>query len=293
MLKVTQLLNLKMNIPINDSIRERERHFGMVRGENRIELQDSGDVKDLLLDIRSEMRYMNRKFDNLETSINSLKQDNKSLKKQNKNLTQKVETLTTELQNVTELARENERKNEKLESQSRRENLKFFGLEEARNESWEESETKVRNHIAEGLNIDDSEIRIERAHRLTGSKSVPKPIIVKFSFFKDKEKVLRTYREKKKATREARLAGQAHAGNAEPDYETDQDNLNDNVYSQVRVAEDFVERVTNDRTKLFPFMQDCLAEGKNAFLRYDKLVVDDVVHVYDSVKKVPVAVPGK
>ena len=40
-------------------------------------------------------------------------------------------------------------------------------------------------------------------------------------------------------------------------------------------------------------MQDCLAVGKNAFLRYDKLVVDDVVHVYDSVRKVPVAVPGK
>ena len=36
-------------------------------------------------------------------------------------------------------------------------------------------------------------------------------------------------------------------------------------------------------------MMDCIKEGKNAYLRYDKLVVDDIVHEYDSEKKVPVA----
>ena len=185
------------------------------------------------------------------------------------------------------MAKENEKKNEKLESQSRRDNLKFFGFDGERNETWEESENKVKNYISEGLGIDDSDIRIERAHRLAGSKSVPKPIIVKFSFFKDKERVLRAYRQKKKAMRENR-AGQDQTENPEQ-ADTVQDRIEDDGYSHIRVAEDFIERVTNDRTCLFPFMQDCLAEGKNAYLRYDKLVVDDVIHVYDSDKKIPVA----
>ena len=106
-------------------------------------------------------------------------------------------TLRINFARFAELAKENEKKNEKLESQSRRDNLKFFGFDGERNETWEESENKVKNYISEGLGIDDSEIRIERAHRLAGSKSVPKPIIVKFSFFKDKERVLREYRQNK------------------------------------------------------------------------------------------------
>ena len=42
----------------------------------------------------------------------------------------------------------------------------------------------------------------ERVHRLR-SKSTPAPIIAKFSFFKDREKVLKAYREKRKSEREA------------------------------------------------------------------------------------------
>ena len=266
---------------VGDRDRGREGDRGVVRGdsinESRDGLQNSGDVKELLLDISSEMRYMNRKFDNLESSMNSLKQDNKCLKKQNKNLTQQVEKLSADLQTVTELAKENEKKNEKIESQSRRDNLNFFGFDGERNETWEESENKIKTYISEGLSIDDSEIHIERAHRLAGSKSVPKPIIVKFSFFKDKERVLRAYRQKKKAMRENR-ARQDQTENPEQG-DTVQDRIEDDGYSHIRVAEDFIERVTNDRTSLFPFMQDCLAE----------LVIDDVIHVYDSDKKIPVA----
>ena len=31
-----------------------------------------------------------------------------------------------------------------------------------------------------------------------------------------------------------------------------------------------MERVTNERIKLYPFLQDCLKEGKHAYPRYDK-----------------------
>ena len=53
----------------------------------------------------------------------------------------------------------------------------------------------VRDYICEELEIDETQIRIERAHRLR-SKATPKPIIVKFSFFKENDEVLKVYRQK-------------------------------------------------------------------------------------------------
>ena len=37
-------------------------------------------------------------------------------------------------------------------------------------------------------------------------------------------------------------------------------------------------------------MMDCIKDGETVYLRYYKLVVDDIVHVYDREKKVSVAV---
>lgn len=255
-------------------------------------LDDSSDVKTLLLDIRRDVKFMNTKFDKLERSMLSLREDCKTLKQQNKTLSKKVDVLSSELESVEKVAQENQRKNERLESQSRRENLKFYGIDETRRESWEESERKVRTYLSEELSLDESEISIERAHRLNGSNSRPRPIIVKFSFFKDKDRILKTYREKRKEIRENRT--QRDNIDSEVDTQNQDDGAGNNQQGQglskVRVSEDFVERVTNERTKLYPFLQDCLKEGKNAYLRYDKLVVDGVVHAYDKDKKVPVAI---
>lgn len=128
---------------------------------------------------------MNTKFDKLERSMLSLREDCKTLKQQTKTLSKKVDVLSFELESVEKIAQENQRKNERLESQFRRENLKFYGIDESRRESWEESERKVRTYLSTELSFDESEISIERTHRLNGSISRPRPIIVKFSFFKD------------------------------------------------------------------------------------------------------------
>ena len=57
---------------------------------------------------------------------------------------------------------------ENLEAQSRRQNLKFFNVPESEKESWEESEHKIRQFMRDTLDIDESTISIERAHRLPG-----------------------------------------------------------------------------------------------------------------------------
>ena len=84
-----------------------------------------------------------------------------------------------------------------MEAQSRRENLKFHGVNEDEDETWDQSETKIRDYLTTVLEIDETSMKIERAHRLP-SKSKPRPIIVNFSHFKDKDEVLRKYRAKSK-----------------------------------------------------------------------------------------------
>ena len=55
----------------------------------------------------------------------------------------------------------------------------------------------MREYMRKELNLNDRGIKTERAHRLP-NKSSPRPIIVKFSFYKDRETVLRAYRQKRK-----------------------------------------------------------------------------------------------
>ena len=50
----------------------------------------------------------------------------------------------------------------------------------------------------------------------------------------------------------------------------------------MRVSKDFPMRVTRARTNLYPFMKSAQEQDKEAYLRYDKLVVEDQAYVFDS-----------
>ncbi|MEW8542408.1 MAG: hypothetical protein AB2693_02655 [Candidatus Thiodiazotropha sp.] len=143
---------------------------------------DTHGMTSILVDIRNEVRHMNRKFDRLEKSVDSIMKDNKKFKAQNRELKEQVEDLSVALEKLDKKSAEIEQKNERIEAQSRRQNLKFHGIPESNKESWDESEKKVRDYISEELEINGTQIKIERAHRLRSRKN-PKPIIVKFSFF--------------------------------------------------------------------------------------------------------------
>ena len=99
---------------------------------------------------------------------------------------------------------------EYLENQSRRNNVKIMGVDEDLEEkTWDDTEKIVRKLIHEKLNFEE-DIAIERAHRVgkkqrqstsrpDGSKvnDRPRPIIVKFTRWKQKEEILRAARQKK------------------------------------------------------------------------------------------------
>lgn len=231
----------------------------------------------ILLDIQKNCQSLNKKFDKLDKSVRDLKKENKKLQEQNEKLTKTVNTLAANVSELEFSTNENSSKLDQLEGQSRRQNLKFYDIEEADNETWEQSEEKVRQYIKTELEIDDSNISIERAHRLPG-KYKPRPVIVKLSFYKDKDKIIKRYRELRKSVREAHPRDNVDgAGGAEP-----------TSGIRVRVSEDFPDRVRKARSALIPFLKQSIDSGKNAYLRFDKLVVNGNSYIYDETRERPV-----
>ena len=89
-----------------------------------------------------------------------------------------------------------------LDGQSRRNNVIVQGIPESEgNETWAECEEAVKNCLQQDMGLDE-DIRIERAHRLPKpyamrDKGYPRDIIVKLSFYKDKETILYQARSRK------------------------------------------------------------------------------------------------
>ena len=109
---------------------------------------------------------------------------------------------------------------EYLENQSRRNNIKIFGVTEEENEkTWEDKEVIVKTLIRNKLGI-EQHIEIERAHRLAcddrgedethshrnvrfvesaslKKNSQPRPIVAKIKLWKVKDTIMKAARKKK------------------------------------------------------------------------------------------------
>ena len=96
-----------------------------------------------------------------------------------------------------------------------------------------------------------------------------------FFFLKDRDKVLNAYRKKRKQDNERR----AGALNGEGATEQNEDRVDPGV--QIRVCEDFPQRVIKARSNLYPFLR---------YLKYDRLYVDRQAYVYDYDLQRPVPV---
>ena len=84
-----------------------------------------------------------------------------------------------------------------LEDRSRRNNLRILGIKEDPRESWEECENKIFDLLEEKLEMETSNITIERAHRVgENSNDKERAKVVQFSFYKDKINILRNWKFK-------------------------------------------------------------------------------------------------
>ncbi|XP_065684278.1 uncharacterized protein LOC136096668 [Hydra vulgaris] len=151
----------------------------------------------------------------------------------NKSTHNEIQNNNIELKKINSKLRE-------IEDRSRRNNLRVEGVKEDDNESWLESETKVKKIFDGYLGIKD--VKIERAHR-AGKEDIKKhrTIVVKLLDFKDKEAILKN---------SSKLKGK-------------------NIF----INEDFCAETNRIRKDLREKMKIERQLGKFAYISYDKLIV--------------------
>ena len=96
--------------------------------------------------------------------------------------------------------------------------------------------------------------------------------------------MLKAYREKRKAQKNDNLQGAMDDPSEGNDERPD-------VRRVIRVSEDFPERVTQARINLYPFLKSSLEQNYDAFLKYDRLIVDGQEYEFDYNHGRPVPVP--
>ena len=128
-----------------------------------------------------------------------------------------------------------------LEDRSRRNNLRFDGLAEYTNETWDNCERKIQKNLSDKLEITE-DVEIERCHRMgkrKGNRS--RTIICKFLRFKDKQKILKNAKKLK----------------------------NSGIY----IYEDFCNDTMELRKSLWEEVMEHRRQGKFAFLNYRSIIV--------------------
>lgn len=196
----------------------------------------------------------NKRFDDLSRVVQEVKRSLEYSQSEVEELKATLKSVTTgaikHLQSNTEALQIDNKywlaKVEYLENQSRRNNIVIDGIPESPDESWSDSEKKLREILSGKMKIDQKHIEIERAHRIgrplaDGDGKRPRSMIVKLFRHKDKLEIL---------SKASKLKGT-------------------NIY----INEDYSDAVRQKRKELLPEMRAARARGEWAYLKYDRLVV--------------------
>ena len=206
-------------------------------------------VKELLKQQESTLKvFLSAFMDSVNSRIDNLMKDVQSVKSRLEFTQAQVEELITSDLRVKEVKVQIEdlgNKLDDLENRSRRNNLRFEGIPESPNETWQESESKIKHQISSHMPEVGTDFVIERAHRVgrPRSDSKPRKIVARFLNYKDREAV---FKAKKKL----------HGTN-------------------MFVNEDYSDRVIKTRKQLMPKLKKARRKNQRAFLRFDKLVIYD------------------
>nr|XP_022312705.1 uncharacterized protein LOC111117757 [Crassostrea virginica] len=225
-------------------------------------------------DIISQLGVMNQKLeklDTIESSLSSMKREiktlhtrvveveksqefiSKSLEDNDKNTSQTLNDLSDLKLALETSMKENTRLAENildLQCRSMRDNLLFYGIEEARAGEQENCEDIVKEICESKLEINTG-IEIERAHRI-GKKNYnkPRPIVVKFSRYPQREAVRKSAHKLKN--------------------------------TDISIGEQFPKEVQDRRKSLFPVYKKAKEDQKKAVLVKDKLYIDGKLYVKDA-----------
>ncbi len=236
-----------------------------------LDLSDNVKIKGLLREVLEEMglNTVNSQLVDINTSIKQAKEAGEKAQKMAKNNKTEIDQLKSDMDTMNKLLQSERQARIRAEAHSRRSNLRFYGIPEKVRETDSDCEQAVREVVAEKMNISET-FPIERCHRMgprpqfsttVGStaknKPRPRPIIVKFTYFKDREKVWR---------QKAALAG-----------------------SNIIVKEDFPPELDERVNKMLPIF---LAAKKqpgitNVRLVVDKLYLNGEMYTVETIKNLP------
>ncbi|XP_052242307.1 uncharacterized protein LOC127852388 [Dreissena polymorpha] len=203
------------------------------------------------------------RIDNIEQRMNSFETRMKELEKSCdfsgnmiENITKKQSEFDSTLKSTSNLqSRENSviQHEHKLQAEitdlkcrSMRDNLLFFKIPE---EQEEQCDKKILEFIETKLHVQNAqtEIKLHRAHRIGRYQpNKVRPIVAKFAYYPDKERVRRESRE---------LKG-----------------------TPFGISEQYPQEVMEARRRLVPIMKKARSEGKEAYLRIDKLYINKQVY---------------
>ena len=149
--------------------------------------------------IESNIKDLDTKVKDVEKSVSFIDSEYENQKRDLKENKEHIETLKQALSKTKHQNEEIQDKFLDLESRSMRENLIFYGIQEPTTNNGtlqpENCDSLVKQFITEHLHTDGNNIVLDRAHRLGGPKSrKPRPIVVKFHKYSDREDVrLKSY----------------------------------------------------------------------------------------------------
>ena len=170
----------------------------------------------------------------------------------------RLSTVEVEITKLKKEVKQLKDKQNELECYMKRDNLIFGGISESFPENCEQ---KVKFIIENKMQIESSEIKFQRVHRL-GKKENGKtrPIIARFAFFGERQDVWKG-----------------------------RDKLKD---STLWIAEDYTHEVLEKRKILRPILRGALAQANeenpvSAYLRLDRLYIENKMYTVDTLKQLP------
>ena len=195
-----------------------------------------------------EIKKVNNEINELKTSI---EHKDEVLQERMEKIEEKYDHISSKVNEIYEYQMDPQYVEEKLielEDHSRRCNLRIDGVEDGKNETWDQCEEKVLDIFTNQLGIEKN-VQIGRAHR-TGKKGSkhshektrkPRTIVLKLNSYKEKIKI---FKESKK------LKGA-------------------NIY----INGDFSAATMNYRKELWKEVQELRQQGKIAYLNYCSIIV--------------------
>ena len=210
----------------------------------------------------------------IKGEVNEIKASLQYTQKDVDEMTVKISRVEKSCDDLTANVQENVSKLDKMEdgmeyaeNQSRRNNVKLYGIVEESNEieTWADCEEKFKENVKTALKIEEP-IEIERAHRVGEKRKpyvapsgrvvrpYPRPIVAKLTKWKDREAVIQAARK------------------IEP--------------PGMKFLEDFSSRTLEKRKALIPKLEAARNAGKTAYFVASKLIIrENHVHKDGSFQK--------